>query len=135
MRFHLAGLAFGFILVKSEAVSWFRIQEMFRLESIHMYGLLATAILTAMVATWLLRMVQAKDLEGTPVGLVPKTFGRGTRYWAGGLLFGTGWAVTGACPGPLFALVGSGSTVYGVAIVAAIAGTWSYGQLRPKLPH
>jgi uncharacterized membrane protein YedE/YeeE len=100
-----------------------------------MYGLLATAILTAMVGTWLLRTMAAKALDGTPVGLVPKTFGRGTRYWAGGLLFGIGWAITGACPGPLFALVGSGSAVYGVAIVAAMAGTWSYGQLRPRLPH
>jgi uncharacterized membrane protein YedE/YeeE len=135
VRFLFAGGVFGFILVKSEAISWFRIQEMFRLESIHMYGLLATAILTAMVGTWLLRTMAAKALDGTPVGLVPKTFGRGTRYWAGGLLFGIGWAITGACPGPLFALVGSGSAVYGVAIVAAMAGTWSYGQLRPRLPH
>lgn len=135
MRFLFAGGVFGFILVKSEAISWFRIQEMFRLESIHMYGLLATAILTAMIGTRVLKALNATDLGGTPVGLVPKTFGRGTRYWAGGLLFGIGWAITGACPGPLFALVGAGATTYAVAIVAAIAGTWSYGHLRPRLPH
>jgi uncharacterized membrane protein YedE/YeeE len=135
VRFLFAGGVFGFILVKSEAISWFRIQEMFRLESIHMYGLLASAIVTAMIGAHVLERFNAKALDGTPVGLVPKTFGRGTRYWAGGLLFGIGWAITGACPGPLFALVGSGSAVYGVAIVAAMAGTWSYGQLRPRLPH
>jgi hypothetical protein len=135
MRYVIAGLAFGFLLTKSEAISWFRIQEMFRLESIHMYGLLFSAIGVALVATRVIRAIGARALSGEPVALPPKTLGRGTRYWAGGTMFGLGWAITGACPGPLFALVGAGMTSYLVAIAAALTGTWTYGRLRPRLPH
>jgi hypothetical protein len=135
MRYVTAGLAFGFLLTRSEAISWFRIQEMFRLESIHMYGLLFSAIGVALVATRVIRAMGARALGGEPVALASKTLGRGTRYWAGGTMFGLGWAVTGACPGPLFALVGAGMTSYLVAIAAALAGTWTYGRLRPRLPH
>jgi uncharacterized membrane protein YedE/YeeE len=100
-----------------------------------MYGLLFSAIGVAMATTRLVRAIGARSLTGEPVALPPKTLGRGTRYWAGGTAFGLGWAITGACPGPLFALVGAGRTPYLVVIAAAIAGTWTYGRLRPKLPH
>ena len=135
MRFLITGIAFGFVLTKAEAISWFRIQEMFRLESIHMYGLLATAIAVAFVTTRAMRAAGMRAMTGEPIALEPKQFGRGTRYWAGGLVFGLGWAITGACPGPLFALVGAGLSSYVVVIAGALAGTWTYGLLRPRLPH
>jgi uncharacterized membrane protein YedE/YeeE len=140
---HLLGLAvylamgtlFGVILVKSQVVSWFRIQEMFRFDGIYMYGVFGTAVPVAALALAVLRRVRSRALNGEEIRIPSKEMGRGTRYWAGGLLFGVGWALTGACPGPLFALWGSGVGVFGVAILSAIAGTWAYGQLRPRLPH
>jgi uncharacterized membrane protein YedE/YeeE len=129
------GILFGIVLTKSEAVSWFRIQEMFRFQSFHMYGILASAVVVAGVAIALIKRYHVKTLHGETVVIAPKTMGRGTRYWAGGSLFGIGWAFTGACPGPLFALVGSGLTVILVPVVAALAGTYAYGWLRPRLPH
>jgi uncharacterized protein len=125
--YFVLGVAFGIVLLKSDVVSWFRIQEMFRFQAFHMYGVIATAVLTAGIALELLRRRGRR--------LPPKAMGRGTRYWAGGTLFGIGWALTGACPGPLFALLGSGVGVMAVAIVSAVAGTWAYGHLRPRLPH
>ena len=135
MRYLVAGVAFGFVLTKAEAVSWFRIQEMFRLESVHMYGLLVSAIAVALVTTRVLRATGARAATGEPIALAPKPFERGTRYWAGGSMFGVGWAITGACPGPLFALVGAGITTYLVVIAGALTGTWTYGRLRSQLPH
>ena len=135
MRFFLAGIAFGFVLVRAEAVSWFRIQEMFRFQSFHMYGLLLTAVATAMLSLALLKRRGARAADGSPIALAPKQLGGGYRYAIGGSIFGVGWALTGACPGPLFALLGSGTTVMIVPILAALAGTWTYGYLRPRLPH
>lgn len=129
------GVLFGIVLTKSEAVSWFRIQEMFRFQSFHMYGILASAVVVAGVAIALIKRYHVKTLHGETVVIAPKAMGRGIRYWAGGSLFGIGWAFTGACPGPLFALVGSGLTVFLVPVVAALAGTYAYGWLRPRLPH
>jgi uncharacterized protein len=129
------GVLFGIVLTKSEAVSWFRIQEMFRFQSLHMYGILSSAVVVAGVAIALIKHYHVKTLRGEDVVIAPKTMGRGVRYWAGGSLFGIGWAFTGACPGPLFALVGSGLTVIVVPVVAALAGTYAYGWLRPHLPH
>lgn len=129
------GTFFGTVLVKSEVVSWYRIQEMFRFQSFHMYGVIGSAVVTAALALWLLRRFGVRSLGGAPLQVPPKVLGRGTRYWLGGSLFGLGWALTGACPGPLFALVGSGSSVFLVAIAAALAGTSVYGLLRPRLPH
>jgi uncharacterized membrane protein YedE/YeeE len=123
------------VLVKSEVVSWYRIQEMFRFESIHMYGILGSAMLTALVSVQILRRVEAQALTGERIAVPNKDLGRGYRYWIGGILFGAGWALTGACPGPLFALVGSGATIFVVTAIAALAGTWTYGYLRPRLPH
>lgn len=129
------GVFFGVVLTKSEVVSWYRIQEMFRFQSFHMYGIIGSALALALASVALLRRVRARTLSGEEIALPPKEIGRGHRYWIGGTIFGLGWALTGACPGPLFALVGAGATTFTVAIGAALAGTWVYGALRPKLPH
>ena len=134
MRFLLAGVAFGFVLIRAEVISWFRIQEMFRFQSFHMYGIIASAILVAAVSLEILKRAGARALDGTPIVLPPKELGRGYRYAIGGTIFGIGWAFTGACPGPLFALLGSGISVMVVPIASAVAGTWVYGYLRPRLP-
>lgn len=135
LRYFLIGGAFGFVLVEAEVISWFRIQEMFRFESFHMYGIMATAVLVAGVSLELIKRRGLRDGAGQPLGLPPKTLGSGVRYVIGGTLFGVGWALTGACPGPLFALVGAGVPVMLVAIASALLGTWTYGLLRPWLPH
>jgi hypothetical protein len=131
----LLGIVLGLVFTKSEAISWFRIQEMFRFQSFHMYGIILSAIAVGMISVHLIKRHQARDLDGNPIEIEPKELGRGTRYWLGGTLFGLGWALTGACPGPMFALVGNGLAVILVALLAAIAGTWVYGWLRPGLPH
>jgi uncharacterized protein len=131
----IVGAAFGVVLVKSEVVSWYRIQEMFRFQSFHMYGILGSAMLTALASLQLLRRLGARTRTGEPISAPPKVLGRSHRYWIGGAIFGAGWSLTGACPGPLFALVGSGATVFVVTAIAALAGTWTYGCLRPRLPH
>jgi uncharacterized membrane protein YedE/YeeE len=135
VRFLGAGVAFGFVLTRAEVISWFRIQEMFRFQSFHMYGIIASAILVAAASLEILKRTRAQALDGTPIALAPKQLGRGYRYAVGGTIFGIGWALTGACPGPLFALLGSGISVMVVPILSAIAGTWAYGYLRPQLPH
>jgi uncharacterized membrane protein YedE/YeeE len=129
------GALFGVVLVKAEVVSWFRIQEMFRFQAVHMYGIILSAVVVAGLSLAALRRRRAHALDGSAIGLAPKTMGRGYRYWIGGSLFGLGWALTGACPGPLFALLGSGVTAIAPVILAALAGTWAYGALRPRLPH
>ena len=129
------GVAFGVVLIKSEVVSWFRIQEMFRFQAFHMYGIIGSAILTAAIALQLIKRLGMRSLSGEPIVVPAKTLGTGTRYWLGGTIFGLGWPVIGACPGPIFALVGSGLTVMLVTLASAIAGTWAYGALRPHLPH
>jgi uncharacterized membrane protein YedE/YeeE len=133
--YFVLGCLFGIVLIKSEVVSWFRIQEMFRFQSLHMYGIIVAAIVTAMLSLALLKWAGVQTLAGEAISMPPKTLGRGYRYWIGGTLFGVGWALTGACPGPLVALTGSGISVYAVAAISALAGTWSYGYLRPRLPH
>ncbi len=133
--YFLLGGVFGMIIVEAEVISWFRIQEMFRFQSFHMYGVIATAVLTAGVSLIAIRWLGLRGRDGVPIGLPPKTVGAGTRYVAGGTIFGIGWALTGACPGPLIALVGAGTTVMLVAVMSALAGTWTYGKLRPRLPH
>lgn len=129
------GVIFGIVLTKSEVLSWFRIQEMFRFQSPRMYEIIASAIAVAAVSLSLLRRVGAKTIGGEPIHVPPKKLGTGLRYAVGGVLFGVGWAFTGACPGPLFALVGNGVTVMLAAIASALAGTWLYGVVRSKLPH
>ena len=129
------GTLFGVVLIKSEVVSWFRIQEMFRFQAFHMYGIIGSAVVVAMVSLQLIKRMGARSLDGELIVVPPKAMGAGTRYWLGGTLFGLGWGLIGACPGQLFALVGSGVSVMLVTLLAAIAGTWCYGALRSRLPH
>jgi uncharacterized membrane protein YedE/YeeE len=131
----VAGVLFGIVLTRAEVISWFRIQEMFRFQGFHMYGVFATALPTAIVTVQALKRRHARTLGGDPIVIPPKHLGSGARYAAGGTIFGLGWALTGACPGPLFALLGSGVGVMTVAIVSAMLGTWTYGRLRGRLPH
>jgi uncharacterized membrane protein YedE/YeeE len=133
--YFLLGSLFGVVLTKAEIVSWFRIQEMFRFGAFHMYGIIASAIAVAAVSVALLRQTGMHTVSGESISIPAKTLGRGYRYWIGGALFGVGWALTGACPGPMFALVGAGSSVFVVTVLSALAGTWVYGYLRPHLPH
>ena len=133
--YFLLGAGFGIVMVEAEVVSWFRIQEMFRFDAFHMYGIIGSAVLTASVSLRVIRRLSLRDASGQPLGLPPKTVNTGVRYLAGGTIFGLGWAMTGACPGPLVALVGAGVPVMLVAIVSALLGTWTYGALRPRLPH
>jgi uncharacterized membrane protein YedE/YeeE len=132
-KYFLIGIFFGIILVKSEVISWFRIQEMFRLESFHMYGVIGSAIVTGIISILIIKKFNIKTLQGEKIKLYAKKFHKGQVY--GGLTFGFGWALTGACPGPLFALIGSGALVISITLLSAIAGTWMYGMLRDKLPH
>lgn len=129
------GVVFGVILIKSEVVSWFRIQEMFRFQAFHMYGVIGSALLVAAPAVGLIERSGLRSATGEPIRLAPKALGTGIRYAAGGLLFGVGWALVGACPGPMFALIGAGAEVVAVALLSALAGAWAYGWLRPRLPH
>ncbi len=133
IKYLIVGILFGVVFVKSEVVSWFRIQEMFRLQSFHMYGIIGSAVIIGMISVWLIKKFNIKTIYGEPIELHHKTFNKGQIY--GGLLFGLGWALTGACPGPLFAQIGTGATVIVVTLLSAIAGTWIYGLLRDKLPH
>ncbi|MFW8628158.1 YeeE/YedE family protein [Deinococcus sp. ME38] len=130
----LMGVYFGVILVKSEAASWYRIQEMFRFESLHMFGLIGSAVLTGMLTTWLLRRSGARSLDGQTITVAPKERGW-TRYVLGGATFGVGWGLAGVCPGPVFTLLGAGVWPMLVVLGFALLGTWLYGALREHLPH
>ncbi|MFN0016544.1 MAG: DUF6691 family protein [Saprospiraceae bacterium] len=132
-RYILAGILFGIVLVKSEVISWYRIQEMFRLQSFHMYGVIGTAVAVGSVSVFLIKKFQPRTLSGEQVTFTDKTFSKGQVI--GGTLFGFGWAMTGACPGPMFAQIGSGAPAVAVTLLSAVAGTWVYGYLREKLPH
>jgi uncharacterized protein len=134
IKFLIAGLYFGFILIKAEVISWYRIQEMFRFQSFHMYGVIGSAIVVGAISLWLIKTFHLKSLNGETIQTNPKapTY---IRYITGGTIFGMGWALTGACPGPISVLIGSGLTVFSVVLLAAVAGAWVYGALRPKLPH
>lgn len=132
--YFFVGTIFGIVITKGEVISWFRIQEMFRFHGFHMFGVFATALPTAILTVQWLKRREARTLDGEPIVIPPKA-PTWIRYTVGGTLFGLGWALTGACPGPLFALVGSGVTVIAAALLSALAGTWTYGLLRPRLPH
>lgn len=133
LKYLAVGIAFGIVFVKAEIISWFRIQEMFRLQSFHMFGVIGSAVLVGMISVWLIRKFNIKTIYGEQIEFHPKTFNKGQVI--GGLLFGFGWAITGACPGPLFAQIGSGGTVVAITLLSATAGTWVYGLVRDKLPH
>jgi len=132
-KFFVAGIIFGILIIKGEVVSWFRIQEMFRFQSFHMYGIIGSAIMTGMISIVLIKKLRIKTINKEEIVIPPKKFHKGYIY--GGLLFGSGWAITGACPGPLFAQIGSGATVIIVTLLSAVAGTWVYGYFKERLPH
>ena len=133
--FILLGVYFGIVISKSEAISWFRIQEMFRFQSFYMYGLLISAILTAAISLKILRSLNLKDISGREIVVEEKDKTVWKSYLFGGLCFGVGWALTGACPGPLYTLIVTGMTVMIVPLFFALVGAWTYGYLKPKLPH
>lgn len=133
IKYGLLGIVFGIVFVKAEIISWFRIQEMFRLESFHMYGVIGSAVVVGMISVFLIKRFNARSMEGEKIKLDDKKFNKGQIY--GGILFGLGWGITGACPGPLFAQIGTGATVIVVTLLSAIAGTWVYGKYRDKIPH
>lgn len=132
-KYLIVGILFGIIFVKAEVISWFRIQEMFRLQSFHMFGIIGSAVLVGMISVFLIKRFNIKTIYGEKIEIQPKKFNVGQIY--GGLIFGFGWAITGACPGPLFAQIGTGATVIIVTLLSAIAGTWVYGLIRDKIPH
>ena len=133
LKYTLVGTIFGIVFVKAEVISWLRIQEMFRLQSFHMYGVIGTAVAVGIVSIQLIKRFKIKTLSGEPIEISGKTFQKGQLY--GGLIFGIGWAITGACPGPLFAQIGSGFGAVSITLLSAIAGTWVYGAIQDKLPH
>jgi uncharacterized membrane protein YedE/YeeE len=133
IKYVIAGIFFGILLVKAEVISWFRIQEMFRLESFHMYGIIGSAVVVGAISVWVIKKFKIKTIYGEEIIFHTKIFNKGQIY--GGLMFGFGWAITGACPGPLYAQIGTGATVIVVTVFSAIVGTWVYGLLRDKLPH
>ena len=135
LPYFLLGSAFGFVMVEAEVVSWFRIQEMFLFDAFHMYGIIGSAVLTAFVSLLVIERLGLRDASGERLRPESKKLGSSVRYVLGGSIFGLGWSMTGACPGPLVALVAAGVPVMSVAIVSALLGTWTYGVLRPKLPH
>ena len=133
LKYMVIGIVFGIVFVKAEIISWFRIQEMFRLQSFHMYGVIGTAVVVGLISIQLIKRLNIKTLTGETVVIPDKTFNKGQII--GGLVFGLGWAITGACPGPIFAQIGSGFLAVDLTFVSAIAGTWIYGAMREKLPH
>lgn len=133
LQYTIYGIAFGIVLIKSEVVSWFRIQEMFKLQSFHMFGVIGSAVAVGALSVFLIKKFKIKTIRGEEIILPKKEFNKGQIL--GGLTFGFGWAMTGACPGPLYAQVGYGATVIIVSVITALVGTWVYGLLREKLPH
>lgn len=134
LKFILVGFVFGIVLTKSEAVSWYRIYEMFLFQSFHMYGIIMTAIITGVIGVQLIKRKKIKDIDGLTIEIQDKE--RGTfRYWIGGLIFGLGWALVGTCPGPIFILLGSGFITVGLVLIGALLGTFIYGVIKDRLPH
>ncbi|PYP48207.1 MAG: transporter [Gemmatimonadetes bacterium] len=133
--YFVVGVLFGVVLTKGELVSWYRIEEALRFKGLYLYLVFASALAVAAPGFALLKRLRARSLAGEPIAIPPKVMGRGVRYVAGGALFGLGWGIVGACPGPLFALIGAGVGVMAVVCIAALVGTWTYGYLRPRLPH
>jgi uncharacterized membrane protein YedE/YeeE len=133
IKYLIVGIMFGIVFVKAEIVSWYRIQEMFRLQAFHMYGVIGLAVVIGIISVWYIKRFKVKTIQGERVVFHKKEFHKGNII--GGLIFGLGWAITGACPGPLFAQIGSGFLVVLVTLLSAIAGTWTYGLLRDRLPH
>jgi uncharacterized membrane protein YedE/YeeE len=134
LKYIFGGILFGIVMTKSEAISWFRIQEMFLFHSFHMYGIIGVAVVLGIIQVAVLKKIECKDIEGKPITFKPKDWSI-PRYLLGGIIFGLGWAMTGACPGPMYTLVGHGLPIILVVIISALLGTLAYGALRSKLPH
>jgi len=134
LRFLVVGILFGIVMAKAEIISWYRIYEMFQFDAFHMYGVIGSAILLGILGIQYIKKNQIKSIEGEHIEIAPKNLSI-TRYLAGGIIFGLGWAMTGACPGPMFVLVGYGYYAILIVIVGALLGTFTYGLLRSKLPH
>lgn len=133
-KFLIAGVIFGIIMVKSEAVSWYRIQEMFRFQSFQMYGIIGTAVVLGIISVYLIKRFRVKDVQGNEIVISDKD-PQWIKYILGGLIFGFGWALTGACPGPMFVNIGYGYVTMIIVVIGALAGTYLYGLLKSKLPH
>lgn len=133
-RFFITGILFGIVLTKAEAVSWYRIYEMFHFQSFHMFGIIGTALFTGVVGLQIIKKKKIKDFKGLPIKIVEKEKGF-WRYIFGGTLFGLGWALVGSCPGPIFILLGTGTYAVVVVFVGALLGTYIYGLLKDNLPH
>lgn len=134
IKFLIVGILFGVVMAKSQALSWYRIQEMFRFQSFHMYGIIGTAVFLGVIGTALIKKMKVKDYQGNPIEFVPKEKGF-WRYIIGGSLFGIGWAMSGACPGPMVVNIGYGFFSFIVVVFFAVVGTYLYGVLQRKLPH
>ncbi len=134
LKYLAVGFIFGLVLTKSEAVSWYRIYEMFMFQSFHMYGIIGVAITTGIIGIKIIKRNKLKDIDGLTIEIIDKEKGS-FRYWIGGLLFGLGWALVGSCPGPIFILIGAGFMSVGIILVGALLGTFLYGVIKDKLPH
>lgn len=134
LRFFIVGFVFGVVLTKSEAISWYRIYEMFHFQSFHMYGIIGVAILTGCIGIRIIKKREIKDYKGLPIEILPKDKSI-SRYLIGGILFGLGWALVGCCPGPIFILLGTGMFSIVVILAGALLGTYVYGMVKDKLPH
>ena len=134
LKFIIVGMIFGIMFVKAEVVSWYRIYEMFRFESFHMYGIIGSAVVLGIIITLFIKKKRIRDIQGDIIYFQDKAR-TWPRYIIGGIIFGLGWALTGACPGPMFTLLGAGFPIMIVVIVSAIVGTWVYGAIREKIPH
>jgi uncharacterized protein len=133
LKYAIIGAFFGIVFVKAEIISWFRIQEMFRFQAFHMYGVIGTAVVVAAISVFLIKRFNIKTIDGETVQFAEKPMHKGVII--GGLMFGCGWALTGACPGPLYAQIGAGFPVVIITLLSAIAGAWFYGYFQDKLPH
>ena len=134
IKYLLVGFFFGIVLTKAEAVSWYRIYEMFQFQSFHMYGIIMTAIATGLIGVQIIKRKKLKDIDGKPIYIQDKEKGN-VQYWIGGIFFGLGWAMVGACPGPIFLLLGSGFLSVVLILFGAILGTFLYGVFKDRLPH
>ena len=134
LKYLLVGFVFGIVLTKSEAVSWYRIYEMFQFQSFHMYGIIMVAIGTGIIGIQIIKRKNIKDIKGLPIAISDKEAGS-ARYWVGGILFGLGWALVGACPGPIYILLGAGFWSILIVLFGALVGTYLYGVSKDKLPH
>ncbi len=130
------GVALGIVFTRSEVVSWFRIQEMFRFQAFHMYGIIGSAVAVGALGVWLIKRWEVRSHTGREMEISRVPFeGLGYQFWIGGSLFGVGWGLLGACPGPIYTLLGNGVTVMVAALFSALLGAWTYGAVRSRLPH